>query len=504
MKRFSEQFYKKAESIKLRMAEKRELRERLLSYMEYHPLPQKGKVSRSAAVLQSEPYRMIKIPAALLARVAGAAAVITLVVLPFAAEKSVPGDGLYAIKVRFNEEIRSTLALDTYEKVEWETERVNRRIAEARLLASEGRLTEEVEAEMAEAVRTHTKSARKSIEELRTEDADDATLAAVTLDTALEVQAVALKEDQKVEAAALLSIGTDVSEENTTSLLASAVDESLARPEAVGSTSLPAYDKIIARVEQNTTRAYELLNTLSTQADEEEITDVRRRIKDVERNIAGAIELREKDEVQAREKLMASLQRTQKLIVFMTEIEVSETVALESLVPIELTEAETQSQIDSYNKDINKYIEMVEAGLVVETEVEISEKVAVTLERMHELKAQFASTTELEAAKNIAEEVIALGEDAIAVLDFVPEPEVEEEEASDATTSTSTVATSTDATDTETTASTSTSSSTEDSASVGATTTATSTVSTSETSVKTDITPVTPVRPIIPDIRNSI
>ena len=51
---------------------------------------------------------------------------------------------LYLVKVHFNEEIRSTLALSPYEKVAWETKRIERRIAEARLLASEGNLTDEL------------------------------------------------------------------------------------------------------------------------------------------------------------------------------------------------------------------------------------------------------------------------------------------------------------------------------------------------------------------------
>ena len=90
--------------------------------------------------------------------------------------------------------MRSTLALSPYEKIEWETERLNRRIAEARLLASEGRLTDEVEAEVAAAVKTHTENAKREIEVLRGEDEEEATLATIALNTTLEVQATSLKE----------------------------------------------------------------------------------------------------------------------------------------------------------------------------------------------------------------------------------------------------------------------------------------------------------------------
>ena len=39
MKRFGEQFKKQSDGIRMRTSEKNELRARLVSYMEYHPLP---------------------------------------------------------------------------------------------------------------------------------------------------------------------------------------------------------------------------------------------------------------------------------------------------------------------------------------------------------------------------------------------------------------------------------------------------------------------------------
>jgi len=39
MKRFAQQLKKKSESIRMRATERKLLRERLVSYMEYHPLP---------------------------------------------------------------------------------------------------------------------------------------------------------------------------------------------------------------------------------------------------------------------------------------------------------------------------------------------------------------------------------------------------------------------------------------------------------------------------------
>lgn len=79
-------------------------------------------------------------------KMAYAMAVLFLVVggvsTSYAAEKSVPGDALYPIKIRVNEQIKGVLAVKKEAKIEWEAEKAGRRIAEARELASQGRLDE--------------------------------------------------------------------------------------------------------------------------------------------------------------------------------------------------------------------------------------------------------------------------------------------------------------------------------------------------------------------------
>ena len=132
MKRFSEQFYKKSESVKLEAAERDTLRQRVVSYMEFHPLPASMKQA-SAKVIQGpltgDQYRSVRIPLAMLLKWSAAVSALVLIVVPVLAEEAIPGDTLYAVKVRFNEEIRSTLTLSPYERVEWETERLNRRLS---------------------------------------------------------------------------------------------------------------------------------------------------------------------------------------------------------------------------------------------------------------------------------------------------------------------------------------------------------------------------------------
>ena len=99
MKQFSEQLHKKATTtVKLQAAEKRELRERLVAYMEYHPLPAAMKAPASkprAEQVASEAFTMVKVPFHALFKYGAIAAAFVLVVIPFVAEKAVPGDARF-------------------------------------------------------------------------------------------------------------------------------------------------------------------------------------------------------------------------------------------------------------------------------------------------------------------------------------------------------------------------------------------------------------------------
>lgn len=58
----------------------------------------------------------------------------------FAAERSLPGDALYPIKIKINEKIRGMLAASTQAKAKWQEEVLVRRLNEADTLHAEGRL----------------------------------------------------------------------------------------------------------------------------------------------------------------------------------------------------------------------------------------------------------------------------------------------------------------------------------------------------------------------------
>jgi hypothetical protein len=451
MKRFSEQFYKKSTSIKLSSTEKKELQERLTSYMEYHPLPAELKSVKKSSVSSKSPilndaFQMVSLPFSLIFKSSAVAAAFILIVVPFMAEQSVPGDTLYAVKVQFNEEVRSTLIFDSYQKVEWETQRVNRRIAEARLLESEGRMTDEFEAEVAQAVRTHTQNAQKEIEIIRENDAEEATLASIEFDSNLEAQAASLKEDDSETVSLTAISASSTSKASSINLIADAVDESRALNEQPNASTTPSYIKLMARVEQNTTRMYELSDALESLKPETK-ENVARRILDIDRSVTEAIELSQENQVQAREILVDVLKRTQKIIIFMTDLEVSDTVDIEELVPVVLTDQEESEKTSDYKVEIEKKKKQLKVSLDKHGQLEtgVSQKIELGLGQITELAAQSEVAATFADRRSLSVTAIEILDDLLLflekgtkkpVLDTVDAPEVDDQVTS--TTSTST------------------------------------------------------------------
>lgn len=287
MKRFSEQFKKQSESIHLKASERNALRQRLVSYMEYHPLSTEmaQKVTskkQNAEFIVSEPFKVFTFNKLYLRSFTGVFALFLIVGVPFVADHAVPGDVLYPVKVQFNEEVRASLSLSPYAKVAWETERLERRISEARLLASEGKLTDEAQTQVALAVKSHSDAAQREIAELRESDSDEAAIAEIAFASALAVQSEVLEGH----------IATSGDGRSVDSLIAM-VSEARASVQAADTGAQPSYEKLLARVEQESTHVYELFQSVKKEASPEEVVDVERRLADVQRKVAEAISLKE-------------------------------------------------------------------------------------------------------------------------------------------------------------------------------------------------------------------
>jgi hypothetical protein len=368
MKRFSEQFNTKATTVRLSAAEKRALRERVVSYMEYHPISASPVVTPYVEV---SPFAFFQSTAWKKFQYGGVAALAVIFVVSVVAEKSVPGDALYAVK-QVNEEVRGSLTLNSYEKVVWETERLNRRMAEARILASEGRLTDEIEAEVAKAVKVHTDNARKEIEVLKQTDLDEATLAAIELTTALEVQSSSIKNDDDFTADSEIGFIKGI-----------VLDAAKAVGQVTGERNLPSYDRLMAKTERETSRAYELLANIKKNATKEEQSDILRRLEDVERKVAVAIGLKDQEEIKAREELVLVLEQTHKLIIFMTNIDVRATLTIEEIVPVTLTTEERQAEVKRKLAETINLASLIEEMLATSTSAvdeEVEQKTLLALE----------------------------------------------------------------------------------------------------------------------------
>lgn len=479
MSDFNEQLKKKSDAIKLRVTERRELRERIVAYMEYHPLPENLKTSatkRAAGSVQSavvsEPFFTYRFGGRYLKSAAVLGMLLFVVGVPTLAERSLPGDVLYPMKVLVNEEVRSSLAFSPYAKVEWEATRLERRLSEARLLAQEGKLTEDVEREVAEAVKQHSDSAQETILALRETDSDGAALAEIAFASVLEAQAdiMTLGEEQA-------KLADASSEVVSSTVLASAVREAHADALSAQRERPATPERLFALIERDTTYAQELLDAIEDGATEREAQNIARRLADISRKVSRAQELQSslasleegivepapvnaeatssteadaltatlaveaapsRDSVSAEviSILRVALTDTRKLISFMTDIEVRHTVDVEQLIPITLTDEERVAEVNSALERARGLRGEVEARVVPD---EVATKVEFGLGELELAIARSTAALDANAltdAESAAAEAEALALDVRALVGESPLESVSE-------TSTTTPATST-------------------------------------------------------------
>ncbi len=376
MKSFELEIQKLAQKTRLKAIEREAIRDRILSYMEYHPL-KKEKLSLNlgnSSTGTESGRNFIYIPFNSIWVKLGSAtlALILVIGVPLLAERAVPGDMLYLVKTGVNEGIRGQLASSPYEKVQLETRLIERRIAEARLLASEGKLTHEVETQIAETVKGHADAVQSGLAELRVDDVDGAAIAEIVFNSALEVQSAVLDQSEETGSSSVASILDAVNTAREVSL----TDEN---------TTAPSYDGLSARVESETTRAYELFKSVQESATVEEIGDIERRLEDIDRSIVVAKELKESDETKAVALMIDVLGQIQKLITFMTDIDLREMVTLESLVPVVLTKAERTETVLKALTEMDKDMSDIEKKIPLITDDNVGEKVTFGIKETNKI-----------------------------------------------------------------------------------------------------------------------
>ncbi|HTY39778.1 MAG TPA: DUF5667 domain-containing protein [Candidatus Paceibacterota bacterium] len=158
MEPWLEQFQKTRQEVRLTPRSKAAMRARLLSHIaagQPAALPWWGILLRPAPLL------------------VGSFAILVFVggTLSAAAEQTVPGDPLYPVKVKFNESIRSALAITPQAKADWAVQRAARRLDEANVLAErDGAVASTTKHELAQDFSAQAADANAAIKAIEKDD----------------------------------------------------------------------------------------------------------------------------------------------------------------------------------------------------------------------------------------------------------------------------------------------------------------------------------------------
>lgn len=91
----------------------------------------------------------------------------------YAAEGTLPGDVLYPIKVKVNEEVWAALATSAEAEADWNVRRAERRLEEAAVLVATGRLNDETRARIEERFTAHAERVQARVEKFESEGKEE-------------------------------------------------------------------------------------------------------------------------------------------------------------------------------------------------------------------------------------------------------------------------------------------------------------------------------------------
>jgi len=156
-KEFNKKIIDDARSVRLTAGEKAEGRNDLVKFMNTHP------VSDAKAV--KSPYFLTS---SLWIR-SGAVAVLLIVIMggtAFAAQKALPGDVLYPVKIHFNEGLASLFTFGASNNAKLNQDEIAERLQETEVLSAEGRLSPQAKAELTASLLTNTQDFDQHVAEI--------------------------------------------------------------------------------------------------------------------------------------------------------------------------------------------------------------------------------------------------------------------------------------------------------------------------------------------------
>jgi hypothetical protein len=280
------------------------------------------------------------------------------------------------------------------------------------VLAKEGKLTPEIEAGVIAAVNEHQAATAAEIATLRTTDADAAALAELAFVSVLDVQSAALRAGDTAS----------TTEGMSTVAIAMALDEAQAEVAQVSEDTV-SYERLLAQLEQETTRGRELLLSIKDDASAQEYVDIERRLGDIERKIVTGATLYTEDAVKGQDHLTQTWRDMQVVLTFMTDIDVRTTLAIETLVPMVLTPEEERALAMAAYDEATLALVKIEQTLPVVTDAGISDKVTITVPKIKTLLETASSSFDTDAmvAKSAAQEARDYTRSILSLASFTQE-----------------------------------------------------------------------------------